>query len=65
MPGHAFVEAELAEQPERCGEILLAVQPFLLGIAFLGQQCRDIAARHFLSLLSSVIRHGGQITPVQ
>ena len=39
VPGHALVEAELAEQPERRGEVLLAVQTFLFGIAFLRQQC--------------------------
>ena len=64
MPGHALVETELAEQPERRGEVLLAVQAFLLDIAFLGQQRRDIAARHLLSLFSSGVSHDCQITPV-
>ena len=64
VPGHTLVEAELTEQPERGGEVLLAVHALLGDIALLREQRRNVAARHLLSLFGGGVSHDCQITPV-
>ena len=59
VSGDALVEPEPAEQPEGCGEALLAVQPLLLDRAVgAGKQRGDVPACELLGVFDSGVHHG-------
>src|SRR5882757_10243198 len=62
VPGDALVEAETTKEPERGGEVLLAVEPLLLDrAALLGYERRNISAGELLGLLDIGVGHGSTL----